>query len=86
MNELEHLKQQVAELLAWKAAKERQQLSFPVDDSSKAALGALIGRGNGSKTLTQMIDTSGANATVPAAYTDTLIVEFEGAQYEVPYL
>jgi hypothetical protein len=38
MTELETLKQQVAELMAWKQKKERQQLSFPIDTASMQAL------------------------------------------------
>ena len=84
--ELKQLQMQVSGLMAWKNQREAQQLSYPVDDLSKAALGVVIAKGNGTKTLTQTVDTSGPTASVPAGYADTLILEFEGTQYEVPYL
>lgn len=73
----------------WKADREHQQLVAPLDDVSRAVLHAATGLGFGSKLKTQSISvatTPPSNITVPAAYSGTLILVIEGAQYEVPFL
>lgn len=86
LKSVESLKAQVNVLLEWKSEREVQQLTLPVDDASRAALRAITGVGPGSTTKTQVIDTSGATAIVPAAYVQTVVVEIGGSQYEIPSL
>lgn len=77
----------VAELSQWKLNKERQQLSFPVDEASKASLGAGIVTGAGSTSKTQTYTTSdSATVVAPKAYSQTFILLANGTQYEVPSL
>lgn len=82
------LEAQVAQLMVYMNARKIQQLSFPVDDSSKAALGVPTTRGAGSTTTTQTIALSGnaQNINVPAAYARTVILEIEGDLFELPSL
>lgn len=85
-DELEQLKQQVAELYAWMQQRKEHQIVSPLDDDSRAAIGAVSGTKPGSKTLTQVVGTAGATATVPAAYAGSEIVIIRGKQREIPYL
>ncbi len=77
-------KQQLQELIAWKEQKERQQLSYPVDDASRSALGATFVTGAGNTALTQVL--SATPGAVPKAYARTFILLANGVQYEVPSL
>jgi hypothetical protein len=88
MEEITNLKQQVQELLDWKAAREHIFISNPLDDISKINIGAAIGNGLGSKTKTQSVAVASTptNITVPAAYTGTVLLVIGGTTYEVPYL
>jgi len=82
--QLIQLQIQVAELLAWKEGKDVQQISFPLDDASRNSLGVLTVEGTGSATLTQVIVTSGPTATVPAAYTGSIVLNVEGEFVTIP--
>ncbi len=81
-------RQMLTDLYQWMKEKKIQQLSLPVDDASRAALGAVTGRGPGSTTKTQTVAVSStpSNITVPAAYVKTVVVEIDGTQYEIPSL
>lgn len=79
-------KQMLNELYQRMQERKVQQLALPVDDASRNALGAAISTGTGSSAKTQVIDTSGASAIVPAAYVQTFILVVNGVQYEVPSL
>lgn len=81
------LQAQVAELMAWKAARERQQISLPLDDASKLSSGAYFRVGVGTHALTQVVtDSHGDTVTVPAAYSGTRFIIAEGEQVEIPIL
>lgn len=84
--ELKELREQVKELMEWKRVREIQQIAYPLDDASRTTLGGVTLNGIGSATLTQIINTSGASASVPAAYAGSIIIAAEGGQYTVPYL
>jgi hypothetical protein len=87
MNELDILKQQVSELLEWKRQKELQQISFPLDDTSKNILGVVVGEGNGATALTQVYTDSNTDThTGPKAYVDTIILKVGAIRYEIPYI
>jgi hypothetical protein len=75
-------------LLEVMEAKKIQQLEFPVDDASKAALGVPLFNGPGSTGLTETRNLTGnaQSITVPKAYTGTIIIQIEGGLYEIPYL
>jgi spore coat protein U-like protein len=80
-------KQMLQEIYEWMQEKKKQQISYPLDDASRNALGVLSVTGNGASALTQVYTDSNTDThTGPKAYADTLIVVFEGAQYEIPYL
>jgi len=76
------------ELYSYMLARQRQQISAPLDEASLNALKAGVARALGSSTLTQSITigAGGGSANVPAAYLGSLVVEFEGVRYEIPYL
>lgn len=81
------LEQMVRELYAWMQERKRQQISYPLDEASRNSLGAPVYRGAGAATLTQVaVDSNGDTVTVPAAYARSLILEVDGAQFEVPSL
>jgi len=72
--------------------RKKQQLSYPVDDASRNALGVATRVGPGSTTLTQSIslNLSGDAETkmfnIPRAFVASLIISIEGANYEIPIL
>jgi hypothetical protein len=82
------LEARIAELLEWKAAREKQFIPYPLDMSSKAALGAPTFVGNNTSDLTQEISLSGLaqDIDVPAAYVRSVIMEISGEQVEFPSL
>lgn len=85
--DIQQLQEQVAELMEWKAEKERQQITYPLDEASKTGSGALFKAGVGTKALTQVVtDSHGDTVTVPAAYAGTRLIRVEGEQIEIPYL
>lgn len=88
MNELEQLKAEVAELKKWREERRVQQISYPIDESSRNALGAPSYVGPGSSDLTDTVNI-GATPTsiqVPSAYAGTVIIRINGTSYEIPYL
>ena len=80
--------EQLQEMWEWYQARKEQQLAYPVDEASKNALGAgvLLGPGSTARTQNIVIGSGGGSAAVPAAYAGTLLVVFEGARYEIPYI
>lgn len=77
---------QLNELLEWKKQKETQQLSLPVDDASKNALGALIDTGLGASGNTSLNLTGGAETIVVTVATGVLTVRASnGALYNLLY-
>lgn len=81
--------QQFNEMYAWFQQRKQQQLSYPVDDASRNALGTPLIDGLGSISLTQVYNVSGGaggTVTAPKAYSDTFILVSGGVQYEVPFL
>lgn len=85
---LKKLEEQVATLVQWMDARKVQQLSYPVDDASKSALGVPVGRGTGNGDTTQVVSipAGGGSATVPANPSGTVLLQIEGVVYEIPYL
>lgn len=80
-------KQMLTELYQWMKEKKIQQLSLPVDDASKNALGASIVTGSGSTAKTQVYTTGlGDTVTAPKAYAQTFVMVANGVIYEVPSL
>jgi len=80
--------QQIQEMWDWYQARKTQQLSYPVDDVSKAALGVVVGKGTGGSAVTrsQSITSTPTSITVPVNPSGTILIEVEGALYEIPYL
>lgn len=78
----------IDDLAKWKEDRIRQQITSPLDDVSKANIGAAVGHGAGSVALTQSVSVPTAPTTisVPAAYAGTRVIEIEGQQYTIPYL
>lgn len=79
----------VAELTEWKRQRMVQQISFPVDDNSKSALGVVSKNGNGATTLTQaysVVGGGGGTVTAGKAFIGSVILLAEGTQYEIPYI
>jgi hypothetical protein len=76
------------EMYAFVQAKKYQQISEPLDEASKNALGVPTGRGRGGTTATQTITigVGGGSATVPANPVGTIILDIAGVRYEVPYI
>lgn len=85
---IRELEMMVAELIDWKRKRSVQQLSYPVDDASRNALGVATVTGRGSAALTQsvLVASTPTSINVPAAYTDTILIVSEGNQYEIPIL
>lgn len=79
---------QFAEMYAWFKQRQVQQISFPVDEASRNALGVVTRSGPGSSTKTQSVLVSGtpSSITVPAAYAGTIILLADGVPFEIPYL
>lgn len=86
MNDIEQLKQRVAELEAYVSARKVQQLSNPLDVASKSVINAPIGEGAGSTTLTQTLNLTGEvqQITTPALFASSVIVVIGGVRYEFP--
>lgn len=75
----------------WIARKEKQQLSYPLDEVSKNVVSdgsGIVSRGNGSHATTQSIVIASTPATidVPAAYAGTVKLLIGGVVREIPYL
>ena len=87
---LRQLEGQVAELSAWKAAREFQQIRYPLDEPSRNTLreaGTSIDvLSTSTSGLTQTIGTAGPTATVPAAYAGTVSLRIGNTTFTVPYL
>lgn len=85
--DIQKLQEQVAELMAWKAAREAIQLPYPVDDISRLNLRAVSTSGFGSHALTQVVSVPATptNITVPAAFSGTFLLEGADGRFEVPY-
>lgn len=81
------MKSDIAELKAWKTAREKQQLTDPVDDTSRLVLRVISSAGLGSHPLTQSIGIPAVPTTinVPAAFTGTVLLEGPNGTFEVPY-
>lgn len=79
---------QLQQIFEWMQIRQHQQIGYPLDEASRNSLGVGTARGPGSTALTQniTIGAGGGSAAVPKAYAGTLIIEFEGVRYEVPYL
>lgn len=79
---------QQRELWDWYQARRVQQLSYPVDEATKAAIEAATDAGPGSTGLTQSIGLTGdpQSITVPRGYMGTRIIKLGGADFEIPYL
>jgi hypothetical protein len=71
--------QQLQEMYDWYQSRQTQQLSYPVDDASKAALGALTFAGGSTKAPTFTIGAGGG--TVAALPTGFIVVNVEGATH-----
>lgn len=79
----------VDELYRYMLARQKQQISLPLDKTSRNLLGAVAIDGAGSHGLTQSVGvatTPPSSVTVPAAYAGTVIFDAEGIAYEIPYL
>jgi len=72
--------------MAWKATKEVQQISYPLDEASRNSLGVITSDGPGTGTLTQSVTVSSTptNITVPKAYTGSIILLTEDGAVTVP--
>lgn len=78
---------QFQEMYQWFQQRKVQQLSLPVDDASRNALGAIVASSGAQSTLTQDYTTSdAATVTAPKAYAGTIFILKDGTTYEVPYL
>lgn len=73
---IQKLEAMVADLMVWKAARIRQQLTAPLDDISKKAVGGVdvIGGGNAA-THNITIGAVPATITVPAQPSGTIIMQ-----------
>lgn len=81
------LEAQVADLMAYVAARKTQQLTDPVDDTSRLALRVLTDSGFGSSPVSQMI-TIGAvptTITVPIVPDGSVILEASVGRIAIPY-
>lgn len=78
--------QKLDELYAWMQERKVQQISYPADDASKNAMGAMVyvSPGNTTKTQTVAVSSTPSNILVPAAYVKTVVVTLDGVQYELP--
>ena len=78
---------QLQELIEWKRQRSVQQLSYPLDDSSRNTINAPMITSPGDTALTQVYTDSGLDTvTAPKAYARTIIVIANGTQYELPSL
>jgi len=84
-----HLEALVAQLTQWQGDRKRQQLTFPLDRTSKNIMGAYTREGVGSSTLTQNYNVSGGaggSVTGPKAYVTSRVIIAEGERIEVPVI
>lgn len=81
-------RQMLKEVYQWVQDRKVIQLTTPVDDISKANLGALtyVSAGSTTKTQTVAVSSTPSNISVPAAYIKTVVVTINGVQYELPSL
>ena len=80
-------RQMLLELYAWMQARQRQQLSFPVDEASRFALGVPTDRGVGAGSTTQTVNvpSGGGNITVPSTPSGFRILETDGGRFLIPH-
>lgn len=93
--EIQILKNQIEELLQWKRERDIQIIKYPIDDVSQRIIEDTLpipditNEGSGATDLTQTYSVSGgAGGTVdaPKAYIDTIILQIDGTNYEIPYI
>jgi len=85
--EFKKLREDVDTIIKWMNDRKTQQISYPLDEASKNAMGVATLVGPGGHALTQTkTDSGGDTVVVPAAYTGTIILLIDGAQYEIPRL
>jgi hypothetical protein len=85
--DIQKLQEQVAELMAWKRARETQQLTAPFDDTSRLVLRAVTSAGYGTADVSEDVTISGTpeTITIPKVPTGTLILQTTDGQVEIPY-
>lgn len=75
--------EQLAEMYAWYQARQTQQLSYPVDDASRNALGTATFYGtSGTNPVTTIGSTPANVALIPTGF---IILTINGAQYTMAY-
>lgn len=81
-------REQFNELLAWKKAREAQQLFVPFDDTSRLISGSISSAGAGSTATTQIVNVGSTptNITVPAAFVGSIIFNTPDGRFEIPYI
>lgn len=87
MPDLKDILRRLKELEDWKAAREKQQLVYPVDDTSRLALRVCTDGGSGSSPVSQNVNISAVPAvvTVPTVPTGTIILQTPSGDFEIPY-
>jgi hypothetical protein len=73
---------------AWYQARKQQQISYPLDEASKASLGVPTGQGAGSSTPNQTtsIPPTGGSVTAPVPNAGTFLLNVAGVTYEIGYI
>lgn len=83
--EFAQLKRDIAELKLWRAVKELQQLSYPLDEASKSEV--VTPQGAGATALTQVYtDSRGDTVTAPKAYAGSEKLLINGRIREIGYI
>lgn len=85
---LRELEAKIAELAAWKAAREVQQINYPIDEASLNAIRAATYVGQGSGSLTRNINLTGEvqSITVPTSYAGSIQLRAGGTTHTIPTL
>ena len=81
-------RQLLNELIEWKRQKETQQLSYPVDDASKGALGALIEIGTAATPTQTSVGLTGNPQTINVPKNPDGLLQItgrEGTPFNIPY-
>lgn len=84
---MDDLLKRIAAIEAYIEARKKQQLTDPMDDTSRLVLRAITDGGTGSHTLTQSINVASTpqSISVPAAFTGTIFLKTNSGDVEVPY-
>lgn len=88
LSQIAALSAQVSRIAAWQTAREIQLIPGRLDEGSRNNIDTATFKGAGATTAIQTISigSGGGTANVPANPAGTILIDFQGVTYEVPYI